>query len=952
MGLSRGTTLGGYEILAPLGAGGMGEVYRAKDARLDREVAIKVLPDLFSRDPERVARFQREAKVLASLNHPNIAAVYGFESVGAGDIPRSGSPPGAGGQSEAALHFLVMELVEGNTLAERLKTGVLPVADTLDVAKQMAEALEAAHERGIIHRDLKPANVKVTPEGKVKVLDFGLAKAMAVGTDASQTEVANSPTITADFTRPGMVMGTAAYMSPEQTRGKPLDKRTDIWSFGCVVYELLTGDRLFDGETTSDAIGAILHKEPDWSALPVDTPPTVQLLLRRCLAKDRNQRLRDVGDARIELENAISDPTSSSLRFADSALAAEDRRGARRGRVGVRLLWAIVLLALGAATAWVIKPSRSPLGRIVSQIPAPPDGRILFTGDTAGPAVVSPDGKMLAFVAQELGKRQRIWVRSLDRNESRPLRGTQTATFPFWSADSRSLGFFTSTHLKRVDLASGTTQTVCDVVGGRGGTWLKDGTIVFSPSYQVGLSRVSASGGEPKPITKLDADQHTSHRWPARVGDGNHFLFSAINHDLSKSQNAAIYLGSLDGTPPVKLIASLLNAEYALGQLLFVRDNVLMAAALDVDSGIVSGDPVAVVSGVSPDLSTWRAAFSASSAGVLAYHGVGSSADDDDGSNNPSLGTGAEANVSVWYDREGRPTGQVAEGVSQIDLRVAPGGGRMAISVISVISDQEFGIDLWIYHQHGQAPQRVTSMPFAEAMPVWSPDGTELAFAYMFGGDGQDAIYRKRIGGGIEHKLVEAPGDLQIWPTDWSSDGKYLIYTTGRRVGGTNLDIHVLPLDGGDAFPYVATSAEERGGRVSPNGKWLAYESGTSSGWDVYVIPFTPDRGVADGNGGSTAPPEEKWQISVGGGSAPCWNSDGKELFYISADAELIAVAVETEGDHFVAGTTTKLFQTAFEPGKSFDVSPDGLEFVFNEVSVNVDTPISLIVNWNEGLDP
>jgi len=936
MGLAANSRLGSYEILAPLGAGGMGEVYRARDTRLDREVAIKVLPEALARDAERIARFQREAKLLASLNHPNIAAIYGFEE--------------ADGKN-----FLVLELVEGETLADSLQRGALSVEDTLDVGKQIAEALEAAHDKGVIHRDLKPANVKVSPEGKVKVLDFGLAKALTGGDEGSQSETANSPTITANFTRPGVILGTAAYMSPEQARGKPLDKRTDIWSFGCILYEFLTGHRIFGGETTSDAIGAILHKEPYWTALPPNTPPTVQLLLRRCLAKDRNQRLRDIGDARIEITNAISDPTSSSLGLAVSALSSDDRNREGHGRAAFRVMTVLALVSAAAAATWSLKPAPRSVGPIRAEIRTPQDTRVLYVGDSAGPAAVSPDGTMIAFVAQQQGNRAQIWLRRLREPESRPLRGTERAVFPFWSPDGRSLGFFSGGKLKRVDLLTGTATSLCDARGGRGGAWLSGDTIVFAPEFQDGLYRVAATGGTPVRVTEVDRQMHTSHRWPADVGDGNHFLFTAINHDPAKSEHAGIYLGSLDGSLPRRIVPSLLNAQYALGNMLFVRDTVLLAAPFDPSTGTLSGDALPIANDVTPDLSTWRAAFSVSPVGVLAYHRVVKTETAKEETGSTALGGGSEANVAVKYDRTGQPRSRIAEGVRQLDLRIGPNN----LLAVSVVGNREFGTELWVYGLGvpGGAPpdpstaRRVTSLPFVECAPVWSPDGTELAFSHMFVGDGVDAIYRKKIGGGVEYKLVESlDSSRQIWPTDWTSDGKYLLYSTGVYVTRLGTNIHVLPLDGGASIPLLATGRDECDARVSPNGQWMTYRSGDADHTEVYVVPFAPERGPIPLDK-STGLPEEQWQISVGGGTSPKWRGDGKELYYISDDGDLMAVAVDTDGDRFSVGATTKLFQTAYEAGASYDVQPDGERFVFTEVTVDVETPIALVIGWNELLN-
>jgi len=931
MSLSTGDKLGPYEILSPLGAGGMGEVYLARDGKLDREVAIKVLPEVMARDKERVARFEREARLLASLNHPSIAAIHGFDS-------------------SDGTRFLVMEYVEGETLASHLKNGPVAVEDALDIAKQIAEALEAAHGQGVIHRDLKPANVMIREDGTVKVLDFGLAKAMADGSDMSESDRADSPTITVNFTRPGVVLGTAAYMSPEQARGRALDKRTDIWSFGIMLFECLSGDHLFQGETANDSIGAILHKDPDWSLLPPDTPPTIQLLLRRCLTKDRKRRLHDIADARIELENAIVDPTSSSLGIATAAINDDGfRRKPKRTPVAATLI-ATALIGIGIAGGWLLKPARSNHGRIVSQIPAPKDSRIIFVGDTAGATVVSPNGRMLAFVAQPRGKRRQLWLHDLAEQKAQPLSGTEKATFPFWSPNNQSIAFFAAGKLKIIDLRTSTTTTVCDAPGGRGGTWFKSNVIVFAPEFQGGIMKVPHTGGTPVPVTQVDPNLHSSHRWPASAGDDNHFFFTAINHNSSKSEHTAIYLGSLDGSPPKRVVKSFLNAEYAAGKLLFVRETVLMATPFNIKTATTTGDAVAIAGDVTPDLSTWRAAFSVSETGLIAYHSTIGLTEEGALSTGVPLGAGAEANVIVKYGRDGKPIQRLAEGTSHGTMRLSADGKRLALSVIR---DHDSGIDIWVGDASFEMPQRVTAMQVFEESPVWSPDSEEIAFLQEgYVGDVQTKIARKRIGGGTIETLLEAEdGNRQVWPTDWSNDGKYIIYSSGIFVTGVESDIHVLPLDGGNPFPIVATSKDEYNARLSPSGKWLAYcsrEKGQIDDSDVFVIPFTPESPPRLQDNGDTIPAPQKWQISSGGGKAPCWSTDGTELFYISGEGELNAVAVETETDTFKMGTITTLFQTAFEPGKSFGVVPGSKEFYFNEVSVDVETPITLIVNWDQ----
>jgi serine/threonine-protein kinase len=506
MALEAGTKLGPYEILSPLGAGGMGEVYRARDSKLDREVAIKVLPELFSRDPERVQRFQREAKVLASLNHPNIAAIYGFEVAD-------------------KKNFLVMELVEGDTLSERLKDGPMPVEEALSVGKQMCEAMEAAHERGVIHRDLKPANIIITPEGSVKVLDFGLAKAMGPADERSGTEIANSPTITADFTRPGTILGTAAYMSPEQARGKPLDKRTDIWSFGCVLYECLGGRRPFAGETATDLIAKILEREPDWDNLPADTPPVVTALIQRCFRKDRRERLRDIGEAWVVLNGALSGELSG-LALTGYAVAPRTpliRRAIPWALCGI-LMVAVMLLLSGvwrAAGPGATRPIRA-------IIEIGPDQ--LLQLHTGAQFALSPDGSLLAYVAGS-SQDYKLYLRRMDQLQSTALSGTAGAKHPFFSPDGEWIAFFTNTHLKKISVSGGTPITLCAVDDdSRGGTWGIDGTIVLAPGTESGLLRIHSAGGEPEKLTTRVEGKVRSHRWPRFTPDGRHILFTSQDY--------------------------------------------------------------------------------------------------------------------------------------------------------------------------------------------------------------------------------------------------------------------------------------------------------------------------------------------------------------------------------------------------------------------------------------
>ncbi|MDO8631614.1 MAG: protein kinase, partial [Phycisphaerales bacterium] len=580
MTLSSGATLGPYSIVAPLGAGGMGEVYRARDSRLDRDVAIKVLPEAFARDPERMARFQREAKVLASLNHPNIAGIYGFEEV-------------------EGNRFLVMELVEGATLADRLHDGALPVEDALTINRQIAEALEAAHERGIIHRDLKPANVKITPDGAVKVLDFGLAKAMAAE-DRSSTEIVNSPTITADYTRPGVILGTAAYMSPEQARGRPLDRRTDIWSFGCVLYECLGGCRPFQGETATDLIAKILEREPDWDALRDDTPPNVRMLLQRCMQKDRKQRLRDIGEAWVVLDGALAGD------FSVVGLAPVRSLPTWR-RALPWLVCAILVTAL--AGLWLsTRPAKQAVMRFTVTIP---ESQAL----TAIPGMmmdVSPDGTRIVFVGRNESGRQ-LYLRHIHQLDATPLANTDDSFCPFFSPDGEWIAFDQKGKLRKISVLGGPATTICEAADVRGGSWGVDGTIVFAPNRQSGIWRVPAAGGEPAKLTDAEASETTpSHRWPRMLPDGKTALFTATakNSDYSDAKIVALSLETLK--QKVVIQGGTFGRYVSTGHIVFARSGTLMAVPFDAKKLEVTGAAIPILEGVlgAPTYGSVQYAFS------------------------------------------------------------------------------------------------------------------------------------------------------------------------------------------------------------------------------------------------------------------------------------------------------------------------------------------------------
>jgi len=866
MSLTAGTTLGLYEIVAPLGAGGMGEVYLARDTKLDREVAIKVLPETMTRDKERVARFEREAKVLASLNHPNIAAIYGFET--------------ADGKA-----LLIMELAEGETLAECLSRGLIPVDEVLQIAKQIAEALEAAHDKGIIHRDLKPANIKVSPDGKVKVLDFGLAKAMSGGDESSQYEIANSPTITADFTRPGVILGTAAYMSPEQARGKPLDKRTDIWSFGCLLFELLTGQRLFGGETTSDVIGSILNKEPDWTTLPPATPPTVHLLLRRSLTRDRHQRLRDIGDARIELHNAIADPTSSSLGLAASAIEL-DAKPARRSAKALALPWALVVI-LAIALGWLFT-------RVPEQIDTRPRPVRRLTIPVSayaprfGGIAVSPGGEHIVYRGDRTESNWRLFIRRLDSFDDRPLGGSDGGYAPFISPDGRQIGFFSSGYLFRVAARGGAAERICPAFGFETGTWGPQDTIIFSSSRagdgeNQGLSQVSASGQDVRILTTIDSSQgERAHFAPSYLPDGKSILFS-IDRGVSKS----VAILSLETLEYKALLENAEGAYYIpTGHILYYGDveDRIFAAAFDLESRQVSRERIRVVD------TPVSSGFSVSQEGTLAYYSLDADT------------TGTQ--TVVWADRRGVVTPLIAERGAWADPRLSPTGDRLILRKVGSPD-----CHLWTYDLSRSALTRLT-FEGDNHNPVWEADGQTALVGVEL--DAIRALYEIPVDGSSAPKrLTEGEGE-QV-PGRGSDDGTLLVFEeTSIRTGN---DIWVLDREyGGTKKPFVQTSFDESYPASAPNRKWIAYTSDESGREEVYVRPYPG--------------PGAKTQVSTDGGTGALWSRDGKELFF-SRDDAMMKVDVLSESPLAVS-PPVKLFEGEFAWGRTlnYDIAPDGERFV------------------------
>ena len=882
-----------YEVVALLGAGGMGEVYRAHDPRLGRDVALKVLPALLAADPERFARFKREAQVLAALNHPSIGAIHGFE------------------ESDGT-HALVLELVEGPTLADRIAQGRLPLDEALPIARQIVEALEAAHERGIVHRDLKPANIKLRPDGRVKVLDFGLAKARETD-QATVSTLSMSPTTTSPTaTRAGMILGTAAYMSPEQARGKAVDKRSDIWSFGCVLYEMLAGTRPFDGESVTDVLARIIEREPDYSALPATVPATIRRLLRRCLEKDRQQRLPDIGAARLDIDEVRALPGGG---VADGAPA-------HRGRE--RAMWAAALVATAiaaASAAWYARPAPPP-AEVRFEIPVRP----MRWANEIG---LSPDGRRVVYSAATDTGDQGLWIRDLSAVQSRALPGTEAATgdqvSPSWSPDGRSVVFSAAGDLRKIDVDGGAPQTIVKGIGGQmgGAAWNGDGVIVFATNNH-GLRRVAATGGEVTPVSERDNTLGEAyHDAPFFLPDQRRFLYLAWSD--TRPENRAIYVGSLDSPARTRLMPAESQAVYAAGHLLFLRGGTLTARSFDPDNLQFTGEPFPVADLISV-VGGKLGAFAASENGSLIYKAVDSEA------GNRQL---------LWMDRDGKAV-PASDGPFEIaGLKLSPDDTRLVFTEGSPA-------DVWVYDVVRGLKSRLTTDPAIDHNPIWSADGTRVLFDSHRRVPGTSTtaegaiIFAKAANGATPEQLVLDSGEgSQQSPLDASRDGRTIVFRKVAPSGVWNL--WTLPLDGDrKPVPYRSGPFNETEASLSPDARWLAYSSNESGRSEVIVQPFP------DPSGG-------KWQVSTNGGVTPRWRADGRELYYLDAGGRIVAAAVSSTGSIFTVESVAPLFRTPLPlpivPGGAlgvYDVTADGKRFLVAVPPAGATpAPIDVVLNWN-----
>ncbi len=941
MALAPGTRLGPYEIAGPLGAGGMGEVYRALDTRLKRTVAVKTLPSHLASDPSLRARFEREARAVSALSHPNICTLH--------DI----------GEQDG-VDFLVMEHIEGETLAARLVKGPLPVGQTLTVASQIAGALALAHKQGVVHRDLKPGNVMLTKTG-AKLLDFGLAKQ---GLDSAPPISSVLMTKESPLTAAGTIVGTWQYLSPEQLEGHEADARSDIFAFGAMLYEMLTGRRAFDGRSQASLIAAIMTTEPPplASAAP-DVPSAIERVVRRCLAKDPEERWQSAADLASELKwiagtespgsatgapayagqgpgvgTATPPPSSGTVHSGTapgsgawgtpgtaaesgagphaigSSPAAAPQRAVRRERlawtvaVGALLAAAAALAVLGLGGGRAAEPPR-----LVRAALLPPEGASF---DARYAPSVSPDGRTVAFVAMAEQGEPRLYVQDLDSGQARVLNDTSGVAFPFWSPDSRWIAFYSGDKLKKIDIAGGPSIALCDAQDGRGGSWSNEGVILFQPRFSDRLFKVAAGGGTPEAVTTLDeARFDVAHRWAHFLPDGRRFIFYVVSTtNPGTSQHSGLYVGSLDGEAPRMLLRVDSRAEYAQGYLLYKRGTTLMAHLFDPDRAELTGDPLPLAADIAGGTYSWGGAhFGVSSNGVLVYMG----------------GAGEGKTELVWVDRSGKRVRAIGEPDLYWDARISHDGSRVAMGIGRDASD------LWVHDMDQDLRTRFTFDPADDGLPIWSPDDTRIAFVSSRPGIGE--LYERDAAGAGQDELLFAAGTL-INVNDWSPDGRLILFASLNRE--TGWDLWLYSVEDRQARPWLEGPLDQFDARFSPDGRWIAYTSSESGRMEVYVQPFPEAKG--------------RWQVSRTSGNGPVWRKDGKELFYQSAtDNQIMAVEIRATAT-FSVGTPQPLFRAATRAstGPSFDVAPDGQHFLLNSVG-EMGTAMrsaSLVLNWPEAL--
>lgn len=878
MSLSAGMRLGPYEILEPVGAGGMGEVYRARDTRLDRTVAIKTLPEPLSSSPELHQRFEREARAVSSLSHPHICALY--------DI----------GNHEG-VDYLVMEFLEGETLSDRLRKGPLPIDEILQRATEIADALDKAHQLGLVHRDLKPGNIMLTKSG-AKLLDFGLAKSMPSTDEATSATAA--PTVTSPLTTKGTIVGTYQYMSPEQLEGRDVDARSDIFAFGAVLYEMASGQKAFEGKSQAGVFAAILEREPpSITATQPNMPPALDRLIKTCLAKDPNDRRQTMHDVALDLKwigeggSRVGVPVKVSSR--------------RRSRERFAWIVAAALFLAAIALGYAYYSAVHKEVRVVrSTVPAPGNAEFFVVSNIPGPVKVSPDGRTLVFAAKEEGGQPHLWVRELDSDDARPLPGTEGATYPFWSPDSRTIGFFADEKLKKIDASGGPVLTLCTAENGKGGTWNRDGVILFAPLHNSAIHRVPAAGGESTPVTAVDTlSEQLSHRHPHFLPDGNTFLYLARSY--APEEPDAIMIGSLEEDEARLLRRGESNVAYASGHLLYMQEGALMGQPFDPDRCEFIGDAFPVAQEVRYLSGARAGVFSASQNGVLAY----------------LSGAGEEAYELVWYNRTGEIIGILGGRADYSQPRISPDGEHVAVLLTDPVLSTT---DIWILDVSSGIRTRFTFDRADEETVLWSPDGSRIIFSSSR--NGQHDLYVKSFTGTeSEELLLESENDK--FASSWSEDGRYILYDEDG-------DIWALPLFG-DRKPFTVLNTEhdEEFGKFSPDGRWIAYQTDIAGHSEIYVTPF-PEAG-------------RKWQVSAGGGFMPWWAPEANAITYVGNDMFLKIVEVDAHGSSFRVGKSSSLFDVTGAMGGS---GTRDAERILIATAVE-DSPrmLNLVINWDVGLE-
>ncbi len=890
-----GQTVAHYTILDKLGEGGMGEVWRAEDTKLGRQVAIKVLPEGFTEDAERLARFEREARVLAAFEHPRIASIYGLEE-------------------HEGRKLLIMQVAEGETLAEKIGAGPVPVEHALKISLQIAEALEAAHEKGIVHRDLKPANIKLTPDGQVTVLDFGLAKALestGAASGSGPQSLSLSPTMTAEMTGKGVLLGTAAYMSPEQARGEAADRRADIWAFGVVLMEMLTGNRVYAGKTLSDTLAGVLAREPEWAELPKDTPAPVRRLLERCLDKEVGQRLQAIGEARIAIERYLEDPRS-----ADAPDAPPTTPAAKRF-----LPWAVAgVTAVALIASLAVFGSRGNGTEKTMRLEVAISDDNLFVPLGAA-AVLSPDGSKIVYVT-ETDNGQTLSVRALDQLEGTELvsgNSSGVPYHPFFSPDGQWVGFSTPEQLKKVPITGGTPITLCKVNRSRGASWGPDNTIVLAPEPGGGLFTVSASGGEPQPLTTLDPEKgEVAHRWP-QVVPGNSAIFTTVPQGSGSADEAVIEAVSLEtGERTVLHRGGSYGRWVPSGHLLYIRENTVFAMPFDIKKMQATGSPAPIVQGVTANSGNGGAQIAFSDSGTLAY---------------VSGDIGVPEYPIMSMDRNGVVSTLWEEPGTYANPKLSPDGSRLSLTVL-----RDGNWDVWVYDLERKVSTRLTFHDGYDGDQVWSPDGQYLVFTSDR--EGVENPYRKRADGSGDAERV-ATIEHDFWASSWSTDGKWIL----GEIQASTFDLWAIPADGsGEPVEYLATEFFERFPSISPDGKWIAYMSDESGREEIYVRPFPAAAG--------------KWQVSDGGGDWPTWSPDGTELIYRTEDG-LMSSTVTAENGTFRADRPKPLAASALANNQigiaiagsifsDYEISRDGETFVILQGGEGLanQNHVTLVTNW------